>query len=294
VDDPAKKKTGSLIDKSLLRPFLGQPGSSGIFVDFDGTLSPIVEDPDAARPEAGVADLLARLADRFARVAVVSGRPVAYLADNLAGAGAGAGSGSGSGGSGLGATELIGLYGFERIAPDSRDVQVAPEAEEWRGAVDAVASEAERRMSVSLSELAGLGIERKGLTVTLHYRKAPGLVGWVESFAAQQAASTGLVAHPGKMSIELRPPVSTDKGTVVARLARGLSAVCYLGDDIGDLPAFEVLSDLRRHGVHTLSVAVRSASGSADETPPAVLAAADVVVEGPEGALSLLWELAGG
>lgn len=267
-----------------------------MFVDFDGTLAPIVDDPDAARPEAGVAELLARLADRFAKVAVVSGRPVAYLADNLAGAGtrSSASTRPGAGrGAGFGATELVGLYGLERVLPGATDIQVAPQAEGWRQAVEGVASEADRLVSSAPSELAGLGVERKGLTVTLHYRKAPALAGWVESFAAQQAASTGLVPHPGKMSVELRPPIETDKGTVVAALAEGLNAVCYFGDDLGDLPAFEVLADLRREGVQTLAVAVRSGSGSAEETPPAVLEAADVVVEGTEGAISLLRELAG-
>ncbi len=40
------------------------------------------------------------------------------------------------------------------------------------------------------------------------------------------------------MSVELRPPVKTDKGTVVDELASGLGAACFFGDDLGDLPAF--------------------------------------------------------
>ena len=51
-----------------------------MFVDFDGTLAPIVEIPDQARPCRERPELLARLAVRYARVAVVSGRPVAFLA----------------------------------------------------------------------------------------------------------------------------------------------------------------------------------------------------------------------
>ncbi len=48
------------------------------------------------------------------------------------------------------------------------------------------------------------------------------------------------------MSWELRPPVPTDKGTVVTELAAGLAAVCFVGDDTGDLPAFEALRRLGR------------------------------------------------
>jgi trehalose 6-phosphate phosphatase len=91
------------------------------------------------------------------------------------------------------------------------------------------------------------------------------------------------------MAVELLPPVSTDKGSVVAGLAQGLARVCYLGDDRGDLPAFAVLADLASKGVDTLAIAVGS-----DELPPELAAAADAVVDGPEGALAVLTTLAGG
>jgi trehalose 6-phosphate phosphatase len=262
--------------RGLIRPFLERPGSAGVFVDFDGTLAPIVEDPEDARPVSGSSELLARLADRFSKVAVISGRPVAYLAENLAGAGS---------------TELIGLYGLERQLPGSTEVQVPAEADRWRQAVESVAAAADREVGRDPERFRGFGVERKGLSVTLHYRNATGLAGWAESFAAQQADATGLVAHQGKMSVELRPPVDTDKGTVVADLASGLAAACYFGDDLGDVPAFDALDRLRADGVATLAVAVRSGIG--DETPPAVLEAADIVVEGPEGAMEVLRALAG-
>ena len=53
-------------------------------LDFDGTLSPIVEDPQAARPLPGIVELLGPLAERFAAVALVQGRPAAYLAEHAA------------------------------------------------------------------------------------------------------------------------------------------------------------------------------------------------------------------
>jgi trehalose 6-phosphate phosphatase len=239
-----------------------------VFTDFDGTLAPIVDDPDRARPLPGTSDALRALAARYATVAVVSGRPLAYLAEHLPGAGD---------------TVLVGLYGLERARRDhgsSLVTEEAPAARPWLAAVAAAAAAAEA------SAPDALFVERKGLAVTLHYRQAPDLAGWAADFAAAQAAATGLVAHPGKMSVELRPPVATDKGTVVEELARGLTAACFIGDDLGDLPAFAALGRLRAAGVATLAVAV---SGS--ETPAELIAAADLMVDGPPGVLALLRSL---
>src|SRR5213596_722348 len=68
---------------AVLEPFVRRPERAAVVTDFDGTLAPIVTDPAAARPLAVVPDLLRRLAARFARVAVVSGRPAAFLLDHL-------------------------------------------------------------------------------------------------------------------------------------------------------------------------------------------------------------------
>jgi trehalose 6-phosphate phosphatase len=63
--------------------------------------------------------------------------------------------------------------------------------------------------------------------------------------------------------------------------------VCFLGDDVGDLPAYDGLDRLRDAGVHTVRVGV-----STEEAPPELLARADVVVDGPAGALEVLQRLA--
>jgi trehalose 6-phosphate phosphatase len=228
-----------------------------------------VRDPDTARPLAGAVAVLARLAARYRRVAVISGRPASYLADHLSPA--------------AGATELIGLYGLERVkvAAAVHVIEVAPAARGWQAAIDAAADAAESTAP------AGLLVERKGLAVTLHYRRTPALAGWAEQFAHDRAAASGLVAHPGKMSWELRPPVPTDKGTVVADLSVGLLAVAFIGDDVGDLPAFAELRRLRDAGMATAAVAA-----GGPETPAALVEAADLVVEGPAGVLGLLEWLA--
>ena len=88
----------------------------------------------------------------------------------------------------------------------------------------------------------------KGLSVTLHYREHPEAADAVRAWAEGQAARSGLELRTAKMSIELHPPVATDKGAVVMGLAEGLDNVCFLGDDVGDLPAFAALDRLRDEG----------------------------------------------
>ena len=68
---------------ALLHPLTDAPEHSALFLDFDGTLAAVVVDPVGARPLPGVPALLAELAVPFALVAVISGRPTAFLADVL-------------------------------------------------------------------------------------------------------------------------------------------------------------------------------------------------------------------
>lgn len=225
-------------------------------------------DPAAAAPPPVAGRLLGALSERYGRVAVISGRPVAYLLGHLAGSGA---------------TELYGLYGLEQATGRRAEVHTREEGEAWRPAVAGATEEAEREVPP------GVHVEKKGLTVTLHYRGAPDTGGWVERYSGALAERHGLSRHPGKMSFELRPPVRIDKGTVVGDLATGLMSVLFAGDDLGDLPAFETLARLRRLGVATLGVA----SGG-PETPQAVLDAADLVVDGPPGVMALLEDLLAG
>lgn len=235
-------------------------------MDFDGTLAAIVDDPAAARPHADAVAVLASLSARWGRVAVVSGRPAAFLAEHLAGAGG---------------TRFLGLYGFEQAGGGSSRVETHPAAERWREAVAGAAREAEGRVPP------GVVVERKGLTVTLHFRAVPDQAAEVDRLARDLSERHDLQGHDGKMSVELRPPVDIDKGTVVTELASGLAAVAFAGDDVGDLPAFAALARMRAAGVVTVSIA----SGGA-ETPPAVAAAADVTVDGPDGVLKVLRRLA--
>ena len=107
--------------------------------------------------------------------------------------------------------------------------------------------------------------------------------------SAREEAGRGLRVYPGRMSLELRPPIDVDKGTVVRSLVEGMRAVAVFGDDLGDLPAFEAVAALAAGGVAVARVAVVDA-----ESDERVAAGSDLVVEGPAGALALLEQLADG
>lgn len=241
-----------------LAPLRQDPSASGIFTDFDGTLAPIVADPASAVAVPGVADILGELALRYRIVAVISGRPVSFLSPQLPPA-----------------VVVVGLYGLEVRRDGS--VHVDPAAEEWRSVVE----EAARRCRDTVPP--GAVVESKGLSLTLHYRTAPDAEAQVMAVAEEVGAASGLVVRPARQSVELHPPVESDKGTALRSIGSGLRAACYLGDDLGDLSAFRALDEMDAEGASTARIAVASA-----EAPPALLDAADVRVDGPEAAATLL------
>jgi len=248
-----------------LLPLLEDPARSALFLDFDGTLAAIVADPLGARPLPGVPDLLRRLAERVGLVAVISGRPTAFLADVL---------------DSPHGVHLIGLYGLE-LALDGSD------GARWKAEMADVAKEA------TAEAPEGAYVEPKGLTLTLHWRQAPEVQPWVEAFAVRQHELRGLAAHRGRRSVELQPPVAVDKGTVLRTLAARMDppplALAAFGDDVGDLPAFVAAAALaqQRPGLHVARVAAVD-----DESPPEVAAQADLTVAGAIGAAALLEDLA--
>lgn len=260
-----------------LAPLLVDPGTTAIVSDFDGTLAPIVDLPDSARPLPGAGDLLASLAGRFGTVAVVSGRPVSFLAEHLA-----ARHRRDDGGEP--APQLVGLYGLyglEHSTPDGR-TSPDPEAEPWRSVIDGSVTRLRAGAPV------GVVVEAKGLAVTVHWRTAVGAEAWASTAVGAEAERTGLRPHPGRRSLELRPPLAVDKGSVLRRLIEGRTAACYFGDDLGDLPAFAALAEVSgQAGMTTVSVAVAD-----EESPPEVLEAADVVLRGPAEAFAVLEWLA--
>jgi trehalose 6-phosphate phosphatase len=210
----------------------------------------------------GAADVLVRLSSVVDELAVISGRPLAYLDARLP--------------PGL---TMVGLYGLETVRGGERVDH--PDAPEWRAVVAEVVALAER------TGPEGLHVESKDLSLTLHYRQHPELAERVAELAHELAGPSGLRVHPAKMSLELHPPIDEDKGTALTRLASDHDGpVMFLGDDVGDLTAFDALDRLAARGRHVLRVVAGS-----DETDPRVRDRADLVVDGPSGVLDLLASL---
>jgi trehalose 6-phosphate phosphatase len=228
---------------------------AGVFLDLDGTLAPIVPRPELSEVLPEIPDVLARLARRLDAVAVISGRPSGQVRELLDVEG----------------VEIVGTHGLE----DARTM-----ADEILDEIRAVAS------------AVGAWVEPKGAAAAVHFRA-------LEDPEAAETASSGRLAViaatydlevvPGKRILELAPAGRPRKGGAVERIAtdRELGAVLFAGDDVGDLDAFAGLDRLRTRGLWTCAVA---AGGR--ETPVEVLAAADLVLEGPGGVAALLASIA--
>ncbi|MGW0330457.1 trehalose-phosphatase [Streptomyces sp. NPDC003011] len=256
-----------------LEAILSRPERAVIALDFDGTLAPIVADPEQARPHPDAVPALAALAPKVAAVAVVTGRPPAVAVRN----------GGFAGVPGLEHLVVLGHYGAERweagtVSAPAPHPGVAAARAELPGLLDRAGA------------WQGTWIEEKGRAIAVHTRRAADPQAAFEALRApltDLAARHGLIVEPGRMVLELRPP-GMDKGVALLDYARELSAgsVLYAGDDLGDLPAFAAVDTLRSQGTPGLLVC----SGNDEVTE--VRERADVVVDGPQGVVGLLRALA--
>ena len=239
-----------------LASFRNGEGRAGVLLDFDGTLSPIVATPELARIRDGARDAIARLVGRYAVVAIVSGR----TGDQL--------------------RQLVGVDGVRLAALYGLAEQVTPLPDDLLASVRQVAS-----------SVPGARVEPKGGSVAVHYRAADDAMSAQARLAAglaPVARAAGLELLPGKMVIELVPAGRPLKEGAVERIVldERLDAVLYAGDDVADIRAFEALDRLGAQGLRTVKVAVHGR-----ETPLALSDAADVVVDGPAGLVTLLRSL---
>ena len=129
---------------------------------------------------------------------------------------------------------VIGNHGAEIVSPDGQET-VEPSVAAFEGAVAAA------RRSL---EASGVAVEDKRWTLTAHYR-ATGIE--PREAVSRVAAEHGLVVVAGKKVLELRPPVTVNKGTAVVALAdrvggfRSGASILYAGDDATDEDAFVAL-----------------------------------------------------
>jgi trehalose 6-phosphate phosphatase len=260
-----------------LDALLSHPREALIGLDFDGTLAPIVADPRAARAHPDAVPVLARLAPAVGALAVITGRPAAEAVSN----------------GGLDAVPgliVLGHYGWQRwqhgelTGPDP-----SPAIEAARRALPELLSAA-GPAGQSDAASAGIWIEDKTHALAVHTRRAAdpqAALDLLREPLAKLAAELGLAAEPGRLVIELRPR-GADKGSALRKLVRETTArsVIFIGDDLGDLTAFDAVRQLRAAGIPGCTVA------SASPEVPAVAAAADLVVDGPAGVVRLLAAIA--
>ena len=259
--------------RDALHALLSRPSRAVIALDFDGTLAPIVADPEQARAHPDAVPALAALAPKVASVAVVTGRP-ADVAVRHGGFG---------GVAGLEHLVVLGHYGAERWDAVSGAVTAPPP----HPGVAAVRAELP---GVLEGADQGIWVEEKGRAVAVHTRRAADPQAAFEALRApltDLATRHGLIVEPGRMVLELRP-AGMDKGVALLDHVReiGAESVLYAGDDLGDLPAYAAVGELRSDGIPGLLVC----SGSDEVTE--LRERADVVVDGPAGVVRLLRALA--
>ena len=231
----------------------------GLFSDFDGTLTPIFDDPRDTVLSPAMRDTLSELSGKLELVAVVSGRDLRTLREMV----------------GLNSVTYVGNHGLEvwRAGGEraEREAQVA----------DGLMGDVEK--GVGGIGVSGLSLEDKGMSVAVHYRNVPDPTtarSALSQVLKSLAAARGLEIREGKMVLEIGPRTSVNKGTAVARLALEfeLTGAIFLGDDVTDCDAFDALHELAcEKALKGAAVAVVDR-----ETPEVVLRKADYCLSGTE------------
>jgi trehalose 6-phosphate phosphatase len=245
--------------------------------DFDGVVSPIVDDPEQAQASPRVLRALTGIGRLVGAVAIITGRPVSFLTSRE------------------GFDALASIPGFTVYGHYGRETWSSS-----TGLKTVIPSPAGEEVAAAREELAGLvarpgidpgvWLENKGGSVAVHTRRAAdplGALAALEGPVRELALRHKLRVEPGKLVLEIRPD-GVHKGDVLRNIVREhrARAVLYAGDDLGDLSAFAVVDELRIEGIPGIKVC----SGSPEAIK--VAEAADVVVDGPGGVADLLESLA--
>lgn len=253
---------------------LERPQQTLLALDFDGTLAPIVADPEHAYADPSAVAALARLGSRLGTVAVITGRPVRTVV-RLGGF---------AGVAGLDRMVVLGQYGVERWDAATDEFVIPPDPHAMAAIEDAVPK------LLDDLDLSQARIEHKGRALVVHTRPLPdpaAAFARLRDPLCELADRFGMLVEPGKNVLEIRAP-GRDKGAALRDLVTetGARQVIFAGDDLGDLPAFRMVAQLCGQGRPGLLVC------SASHEEDALSRLADVVVDGPAGVAAWLTDLA--
>lgn len=202
---------------------------AALFLDYDGTLTPIVERPEDAVLAEDMRAVLRELAERCT-LAIISGRDRADVEQRVA----------------IDTLYYAGSHGFDIRGPDGF-AKIHEQGEAFLPVLDA----AEHELTQALRDIAGAQVERKRFSIAVHYRRvAEADVAAVRDIVADVAANhPGLQQSGGKKVIELQPAVDWHKGKAVRWILQALGLdrdtvlPIYIGDDLTDENAFEEIED---------------------------------------------------
>lgn len=207
-----------------------------LFLDYDGTLVPIVDIPNQAVLSSETRELLKKLRDSArCKIAIISGRKLEDVKDRV----------------GLEGVIYAGNHGLEIEGPKIKFK--SPVSSGYLRLLQRIKGDLKRK----ISSFSGAFIEDKGLTLSLHYRQAdekdiPQLKTIFHETIICHLVKDDLRIKPGKKVLEIMPSVNWDKGKVALwLLARQRFALkdnagvipLYIGDDVTDDDAFRVFKD---------------------------------------------------
>lgn len=200
-----------------------------IFLDYDGTLSPIAKRPEEALLSEEMKTMLEKLA-HFCLIAIVSGRDRADVANMV----------------GLNDLYYAGSHGFDISGPQNLKMQ----HEGGRECLPDLNS-AEKELRTALENISGAYVERKKFSIGIHYRNVPDEnIPFIKDTVQRVLQNfTRLKKGLGKKIIELKPNIDWHKGKAIfwllERLDLSKSGVLpiYIGDDITDEDAFRELEN---------------------------------------------------
>ncbi|MBK6265568.1 trehalose-phosphatase [Marivirga sp. S37H4] len=200
-----------------------------LFLDYDGTLTPIVSDPDEAILSDKARNVVSKLSKQIT-VAVISGRDRKDIQSKI----------------NLDSLIYAGSHGFDISGPDGMEMQYEP----GRKTLPAL-DEAEKRLNEKLQDVEGAWVERKKFAIAVHYRNvADKKVEVVKNAVLEELeVYRELKKGSGKKILELKPDIDWDKGKALNWLMEELKLDAneyipiFIGDDITDEDALQAVKD---------------------------------------------------